>query len=294
MTSANPDVVVVIPLGGVDRRLGAQLAAVLGQQTDFVFEVVLAVNSAEPAVTDFVAATLREADDERIRVVDASAKRSAAFARNRGAAASRAPVIAFCDADDEVAPSWLQHLVRGVDEGQANGGMLSESRFCNPRQAKWRPPATPGELPSFMGVPYLVSANMAVARDSFERVGGFDETLVRSEDIAFGWALCRNGVALQWMPEAIVHYRHRDGVVALMRQHYLYGVGMAQVLKRHGIPEGSGGRVPQGMALLRPNGQRSSRSVMTVVRRSSVAAGRVAGLLQERRVRSTRVTEAAR
>jgi hypothetical protein len=163
--------------------------------------------------------------------------------------------------------------------------MLSETRFAIPRQSNWRPPATPGELPSFMGSPYLVSANMAVTREAFERVGGFDESLLRGEDIALSWALCRAGIALRWVPDAIVHYRHRSGVAALMRQHYLYGIGMAQVLKRHGVPDGPDGRVPQGIGLLRPNGQRAPRSVMTLVRRTSVAAGRITGLLQERSAR---------
>ena len=294
MTSAAPDVVVVIPLGGVDGHLVAQLDAVLGQETVVDFEVIVAVNSADRAVVDFVAETVAMASDQRVRIVDASAKRSAAFARNSGAAASTAPVIAFCDADDEVAPAWLENLVRVVDAGHAAGGMLSEARFCIPKQAKWRPPATPGELPSFLGVPYLVSANMAVTRDAFERAGGFDESLVRCEDIAFSWSLSRAGIALRWVPDAVVHYRHRSGLAALLRQHYLYGVGMSQVLKRHGVPDGHDGRVPHGAALLRPNGQPSPRSLMKYVRRTSVAAGRISGLWHERSVRQSHPTEPVR
>jgi glycosyltransferase involved in cell wall biosynthesis len=288
MTTGAPEVVVVIPVGGIDPHLAAQLDAVLSQSTTFDFEVVLSVNSSDASVVDFVARAAAATNDTRVRTIDASAKRSASFARNRGAAASTAPVIAFCDADDEVAPSWLQSLVRDVDANHATGGMLSETRFAIPRQEKWRPPATPGALPSFLGAPYLVTANMAITRDVFERVGGFDDTLVRSEDVAFGWALARAGVSLVWVPEAVVHYRHRRGVMALLRQHYLYGIGMSQVLKRHGLPDGAAGRVPRGVALLRPNGQPAPRSIMTIMRRGSLAVGRVVGLLHERSDRSSR------
>jgi GT2 family glycosyltransferase len=288
VTHTVPHVAVVIPIGGADPHLEAQLAAVLGQPAPFEFEVVLSVNSSVPTVVDFVSRIVSQIDDRRVRIVDSSAKRSAAHARNIGAAASTAPLIAFCDADDEVAPAWLENLVRGVDARHATGGMLDETRFAIPRQQKWRPPATPGALPTFLRAPYLVTANMAVDRAVFERVGGFEETLIRGEDIAFSWALTRAGVALVWVPDAIVHYRHRRGVKALLRQHYLYGKGMSQVLTRHGVPDGTDGRVPQGVGLLRPNGQPSPRSLMTIARRGSVAAGRVAGLLHERSHRSPR------
>jgi cellulose synthase/poly-beta-1,6-N-acetylglucosamine synthase-like glycosyltransferase len=281
----HPFASVVIPVGDIDDHLIAQVRAVLAQETPFGFDVVLSCNAADRqscAELDSVPARI---GDPRLRVVAAHGLRSAAHARNVGARSSGAAVLAFCDADDLAAPGWLAALVAGVSDDVAVGGYLDEKRFALPRQEHWRPAATPGELPAFLGAPYLVSANMALARSAFERAGGFDESLVRCEDIAMSWRLRASGVALEFIPAAVVHYRHRAGVLHLMKQHYLYGRGMAQVLHRYEIPHDRGAERLTGLATLRPNAQPVEHRtfVGTVVRRGSIAAGRVVGLADERR-----------
>jgi cellulose synthase/poly-beta-1,6-N-acetylglucosamine synthase-like glycosyltransferase len=202
-----------------------------------------------------------------------------------GATCTDSEILAFCDADDEVAPGWLSALVHSVSDHVAVGGYLDERRFAVPRQEGWRPPVTPGALPTFLGVPYAVSANMALEREAFEEVGGFDDDLLRCEDIAISWRLQTSGTKLEFAPDAVIHYRHRSGVRALMRQHYLYGRGMAQVLHRYGVPSDGGAEHLSGVGALRPNHQAMEHKtfVGTVVRRGSIAAGRVVGLAAERR-----------
>ena len=46
-----------------------------------------------------------------LRVVDASARRGAAYARNQGARHAAGDILAFCDADDIVSPGWLEAIV---------------------------------------------------------------------------------------------------------------------------------------------------------------------------------------
>lgn len=299
MVTAGPgandvDVAVVVPVGRVDALLGHQLRAILAQQTPFSFEVVLARNVASPtarADLDRLVASIR---DPRVRVVNADQRRSASHARNMGAAATSAEVLAFCDADDEVAPGWLANLVARTDVDVAVGGHLDEERFAIPGQSHWRPPATPGCLPTFLGFPYAVSANLALHRTAFEKVGGFDVSLRRGEDIALSWDLLRADMNLVFAPDAVVHYRHRAGVRELIRQHYLYGIGMSQVLARHPMPDVAGESGARGLRMLRPNAQPQDRRsfVGTYVRRGSLAAGRVVGLAAERLRRRTHDADA--
>jgi GT2 family glycosyltransferase len=278
-------VAVVIPVGEVNPFLAPQLRAVLAQETPFPFAVVLACNACHRGACASLDALLGEIGDPRVRRVEAHAQRGAAYARNVGAWSTDAEVLAFCDADDEVAPGWLAAVVRNVSEHVLVGGHLDERRFAVPRQQDWRPPVTPGALPTFLGVPYAVSANLAVHRDTFDRIGGFDAGLLRCEDIALSWKAQSLGVGLQYAPDAVVHYRHRAGVRALVRQHYLYGRGMAQVLHRYDVPRDGGNERLSGVATLRPNGQPVEHRtfVGTIVRRGSIAAGRVIGLATERR-----------
>lgn len=278
---STPQISVIVPVGRVDDDLPIQLRALAGQRTDRTFEVVLACNTDDPAERSRLE---REAESAGVgRVVPAWDRRSAAHARNAGAAAARAEILAFCDGDDIVDPGWLEALVGALEPGAAVGGHLDEDRLAVPGQEHWRPPATPGELPTFMGHPYLVTANQAVWRSDFEAVGGFDLGLVRCEDIAFSFELLRRGVELRYAAEAVVHYRHRKGLKPMLEQHYLYGRGMAQVLARIGVPDADGGS-GGGLASLKPNGQKVDHwTIHHVLRKGALGVGRVVGTLQERR-----------
>jgi GT2 family glycosyltransferase len=281
-----PDVSVVVPVGAPSPFLADQLEAVVLQETDFRFEVVVSCNATDESDCARIAAVTRRFADSGLRLVDAHDRRSASYARNVGAQAATGDVLAFCDADDLVDRRWLAALTDSVADDVAVGGHLDEQMFAIPRQTGWRPPVTPGALPTFLGVPYAVSANFAVTRRTFDEVGGFDENLTRCEDIALSWRLRHTGVALRYAPDAVVHYRHRAGVVALVKQHYRYGIGMAQVLRRYGVPRDHGVERLSGIAALRPNGQPVDRRtfVGSFVRRASLAAGRVVGLATERAV----------
>lgn len=281
--SGAPVISVVMPIGGIDEFLPAQLAALAAQDFDRPWELVVSMNqpgtTEDPAVTR---ATLHPGAS--LLVVDSSAERSAAHARNVGARAAHAELLAFCDADDIVEPTWLGALYGALGSADAVGGHLDEQRLSPPGQDRWRPPATPGELPSYLGHRYPVSANMAIRRSAFDTIDGFVEGLTRCEDIAFGWALADAGIDLRYAPDAVVHYRHRPGLWTMVRQHHLYGIGMTEVIERRGLP---GGDRPTG--LLQANKQRvTQRSVIHILRRGAIASGRVRGLVQERLTRRGR------
>jgi cellulose synthase/poly-beta-1,6-N-acetylglucosamine synthase-like glycosyltransferase len=275
-----PVVSVVVPAGEADDLLVAQLRALLAQDVDVPFEIVVSLNIPDPTALAEASRRIAAVGDDRIRVVDSSAVRSASHARNVGARAARASLLAFCDADDVVRPGWLRALVDALAEHDVVGGRLVE--FADRGDLpKWRPPATPDGLPTFVGVPYLVSANMAITREAFDGVDGFDESLTRCEDVAISWQLIERGHAPAFVADAIVDYRVRGSIRTMLRQHYLYGIGMSEVLLRIGRP---GDQAGSGAALLRPNNQPGGlRSPVGLLRKGAIGAGRVVGMLKERR-----------
>lgn len=292
--SVEPTVSVIIPVGGVDEDLPLQLEALAGQSYDGPWELVISLNSDDPAdaeaIDELVAHRLPARDGRSVTVVDSSAVRGASHARNVGAAAATGELLLFCDGDDIADEDWMRALVDAGDGDTAVGGQLEEELLAVPGQEDWRPLATPGALPTFLGFPFLVSANMAVRRDAFEAVGGFDTTLIRGEDIAFSWDLTDRGIELRYAPDAIVHYRHRRGLWPMMRQHYLYGRGFSQILARRGLPGDD--KPASGLRALQPNNQRvDSKGLAYFARRGSIAVGRVVGLVTERVTKGDRATE---
>lgn len=272
---------VVVPVGGVDEPLSEQLQALARQDLEAEFEVILAFNSAQETMLQSLCRMVEALGDSRFRIVDASERRGASFARNTGARAARSEVLAFCDGDDVVHPTWLREITNALADFDAVGGQLHNFGL-SATEAAARPPATPGELPRFLGVPYIVSSSMAITRPVFDATSGFDETLIRCEDIAISWKLLSLGFSLGFAADAHTDYRNRPGSVSMMRQHFHYGRGMSQVLMRYGIPDGPGWSQPRGFSLLRPNGQPGGRkSLVGVLRRGALAAGRSAGIVSE-------------
>ena len=274
------DAAVVIPVGSVDPVLAEQLTRVLAQNNVSLREVVLSVNTTQAAVVDGVRSVVESCGDSRVRVVDSSDRRGAAHARNVGAAATKCSAIAFCDADDLVHEGWLAALITGLGAFDAVSGDVVDV-FPDERMRRWYPSTTSGELNRFLNKSYLLTGNLAIRREAFDAVSGFDESLTRCEDIAISWSLLRAGYSIGHADGAVIDYRHRDGVRAMLRQHYSYGRGMSEVLRLFGTPTAEGRIASSPLGMLRPNGQLTAGwSVASVLRRSAIAAGRLRGLVR--------------
>ncbi len=270
---------VIIPVGSVDAALDRQVDAVVHQAGVNRFEVILAMNAATPVNDEDALRRWSCPQHVQLRVVPAPDRRGAAYARNVGARAARGDLLAFCDADDIVEPGWLHALTEALGHGDAVTGCVIDV-FPDTRTAAWHPPATPGTLPSFLGSEYLLSGNLGVHRNPFEVVGGFDESLTRCEDIAFGWALTGAGFSIGYAPDARLQYFHRKGFVAMLRQHYQYGRGMSEVLSRYGAIEHGDDGSSNPLHRLRPNGQAVARRTFGgTARRGALAVGRIRGLI---------------
>ena len=107
--------------------------------------------------------------------------------RNFGAATASGDVLAFVDADHEIADTWVAAVRRVLAEPDvaATGAMCSP-----PHEGTWVQRAyglLRGLPKGTHDVEWLGSGNLAVRRSAFESVGGFDTSLTTCEDVD----LCR-------------------------------------------------------------------------------------------------------
>lgn len=282
MTERQSSVTVVVPVGGIDPSLDEQLDALRSQVGAPEFDVVLACNSSAPEDQQ----VLREIADREgtsWAMVDASDRRGPARARNVGASASSSDLLLFCDADDVVCVGWVRAMFDALATSHAVTGPLPP--FGPPAALAAKPAGAQDRLPRYMGVPYLPSGNLGIHRRAFESVGGFDERLSTSEDIALSWSLQARGWSVDWAQDAVVRRRYRGGVPSMLRQHFRYGRGISRVLSWYGIPTGDGWRRP-GLDLVRgnPDGGTGNapgrRTVVGVARRGALAFGRLVGVVE--------------
>jgi len=200
MTDSNrPRVSIVIPAWNAADTLGRTLGAVAAQQLDEPYEVVVVDNGSEDATADVIAAA---------RGVVRAVRREhglAGEARNDGVAASSGAILAFTDADCFPEPGWLAAGLRAME----NADLV---------QGRVRP--DPGaEMGAFDRSLWVASddglyqtANLFMRRDSFDRIGGFEELhddaagRAFGEDVWLGWRAVRAGARPAFCADAVVNH----------------------------------------------------------------------------------------
>ena len=221
-TSSSADIrlSVVIPAHDAATVLPAQLDALMRQNDDDYWEVLVVDNASRDGTAELVA---RYAEIyPRIRLLRANAKANVSYARNEGVRAARGRSIAFVDADDVVAAGWLEAMDALLARHEFVVGPLEYGRL-NPAWAVEVRGA--GQRDDFFYVeggppwPIAFAANMGIARVRHEQIGGFDEALAwGGEDADYTWRLHHVGVFPVWAPDAVVHYRLRRNLLAMYRQ----------------------------------------------------------------------------
>ena len=218
-----PDVSVVVPCFAVGSELSDQIRALAAQQFPGRFEVVLSDNGGNDDLRSRAAA-LSSSTALDIRMVDATDVRGVSHARNIGLRASRAPLVAICDADDEVSPQWLASLVEAAADHALVGGAIDTVRLNSEVTRAWRPGPAQDALPRKLDhLPYAMGCNLVVHRERALAIGGWREDYVAGgDDVDFAWRMQKAGASPGFAPAAVVHYRYRDDLRATAKQMYAY------------------------------------------------------------------------
>jgi glycosyltransferase involved in cell wall biosynthesis len=173
-----PEITVVVPTRDRPGYLEVTLASLARQDTGTPHEILVVDDGAGDAGAAVAAR-------HGVRHTSHGVPRSLNAARNTGVREARAPLIAFVDDDVLVPGHWLSALAAGVrdhPEAEAFGGPI-HARFEGgaPRSCgREDPPITVLDLGAADRETDTVwGANFAVRRSAIERVGPFDEGIVR-------------------------------------------------------------------------------------------------------------------
>lgn len=230
---------VIMPVYNAAATLDQQLNALKTQVFDSHWEIVAVDNRS----TDDSVTVIRQYQQQMpyLRLVQAGEKQTASYARNVGAREAKGDVFLFCDADDVVAPGWLAALAQALEQHDFVAStieveVLNESKPWRSNPGNW---ATRRNL---RFLPFAAGALMALSREAFDRVGGFNEEAPIGEDIEISWRLQLQGYPLYPVPDAVVHYRYRDTRQAMWKQNVCYGEAHAYLYKQFascGMPRSS-------------------------------------------------------
>lgn len=203
-----------------------QLQALTQQHYQGRWEVLVADNGSTDGSAERAA---RWTDRLPLRVVDASERRGPGAARNQGVPLTSGELLAFCDADDEVQPGWLDALVTRLRDADLVGGAI-----VHLRPGVRRPPQPPSRSPAMLGWrPYAQTANCGMRRSLWDELGGFDESMVAGEDVDLSWRAQLTGADFEYERGAVVWKHQRPGTRARLRQYYRYGKADVDLFRRY-------------------------------------------------------------
>lgn len=212
-----PELTVVVPARDAAATIDGQLEALLAEEWDRPWEIVVVDNGSRDATKAIV--DRYAARDPRVRRVDASDRPGVSHTRNVGLAAARADSVAMCDADDVIASGWVRAMGSALDDHEFVTGPLDVDRLNPAWVAESRGRAIEAGPGDFHGVFFFAhSCNLGVRKAIVTRCGGFDERLSTGEDIELSFRLWRAGVSLTYVPGAVVHYRYRTTMGELWNQ----------------------------------------------------------------------------
>lgn len=165
---------------------------------------VIAVDASSDETADLL---LGRRGQERTSVIHSQAR--IAEARNLGGQAAATPWLVFTDADVSFGPDYFQrlHELCETRPGEAFYGIklaADDQAGYYQRFSDWQARF------DRIGIPAVSGSNLAMRRDAFLRLGGFDPALLVNEDTELGYRIKKSGYAITFAPGLSVFARdHR-------------------------------------------------------------------------------------
>jgi glycosyltransferase involved in cell wall biosynthesis len=257
---------VVIPARNAAETLAEQLDALAGQTYRGTWEVVIVDNGSNDATRDVALAHQHGVPE--LRVVEAPT-RGINRARNVGVASAHGDYVVFCDADDVVAPGWLE----AIAEAAPHADIIAGDADLEVKH-------------DFMaGIP---GGNCGMWTSVARELGWDEQFKFAGSDIEFSWRAQIAGFTIAHAPEALVHLRDRRRLVDTARQWYQYGRSGGQlyrVFRNRGMPRSSTTAAVRGwgsLALHVGDLVRGDDRRRRWVRMTAYRTGRVAGSVRAR------------
>jgi glycosyltransferase involved in cell wall biosynthesis len=229
---------VVIPVRNEERYLRHCLDAVLAQDYPSDRLEIIVVDGCSTDSTPEIVLDLADAHP-RLKLLQQAAA-SIPRQLNQGIRAARGSIIVRIDGHTVVAPDYVSQCVSALEtSGADNVGGLAHNKsdgFWGEAiaRATSSPFGRPGKFhradqPQDVETVFLG----AFRRETLERVGLFDESLVANEDFELNYRIRRAGGRIHYTPLIRREYYTRDSLAALAKQYWSYGRAKSVVLKQH-------------------------------------------------------------
>lgn len=230
-TPASPSVSVIVPVCDGEKTIADCLES-LGKldYPSSALEIAVVDNRSRDRTPEIVSRY-------PVRLLREDDVQSSYAARNRGVAQTSGEILAFTDADCVVERGWVRALVAALSAERA-GGVAGAIHALHARSAVERYQADrcirAERAFAHPVLPFAQTANAAYPREVFNRVGGFNPSIIYGGDLDFSWRMQREtGLTLVYEACALVWHQHRTTSRGLFKLYAKNAIGSCLLAARH-------------------------------------------------------------
>ena len=242
MTNTPPAVSIIIPCRNEKDYIEACMRSILAQEpSPGGFEIIVADGMSNDGTRDVLKRLVGE--DPRLRIID-NHDRIVSAGLNAAIRAAQGKVIIRMDAHTEYASDYIRQCLAVLQETGADNvggpwvakgkGFVSQAIMAA-FQSPFAAGGARGHDPVYVGVVDTVYLG-CWPREVFDRIGLFDEELIRNQDDEFNLRLLRAGGKIWQSPQVRSWYRPRESLRSLFRQYMQYGYWKVRVIQKHRMP----------------------------------------------------------
>jgi len=156
-----------------------------------------------------------------------------AVSRNIGLAYCNGDIIALTDDDVLVSVDWIRKIKQlhkeHIEAGAIGGKIKSIGNRLIDRIADLVVFPFPDKK---CYIRTIAGANASYKNEVVSKIGKFDETLFRGEDVDYNWRILKKGYKIYYDPELKVFHQHRATLKGLLNQIFMYGRAYYLVRKK--------------------------------------------------------------
>lgn len=201
--------------------------------------------------TDGTVETLEQLKKKYTFTLVKNQKLNAAAGRNLGIKIAKGSYIAFIDGDAIAAHDWLSQIQQAFDRSKAAGvggpdllpentnsiahtiGIIMTSPFA--QGGRLNPSTQHTLLEDERTVEHIPTCNVSFQKEILKKVGLFDETFVKGQDLELNYRITKAGYNLFYTPKIrVVHYRKQNRS-EFSKQIYKWAKAKIAITKKHGM-----------------------------------------------------------
>lgn len=238
-----PTVSVIVPIYNGEEDLPDLLDCLI-QQTypKEKTEYFLVDNNSSDRTSGILAIAVEKANREGIKFYRLTENQiqSSYAARNTGIKASQGEILVFTDADCRPYPNWVEEIIKPFNNQPI--GIVAGELIALPGETFLEKYAERAEMMAQKFLlehpfcPYGQTANLAIRKEAFYKIGLFRPYLTTGGDADICWRIQREtNYKLEYAPKAIIQHRHRSTLKSFRSQFRRYGSSNRYLHELYGV-----------------------------------------------------------